>query len=799
MVKLSDRKVPGAGPPLTNIMIIGEAPGREENIKQEPFVGTAGQILNSMLNQVGLIRNNCWVTNVVKHQPDGNKIDALFVDSKNTIAGPEMEEYLEELKREIEDVDPNVIIALGRTALWALTGETTIQKFRGSILPCKLVPGYKVIATIHPAAIARQWSPWRQVVPVDLQKAHEESEFKEMRLPKREYIIEPSFQEAINELKRLEKVEYLSFDIETRPHKIVTIGFSDDPSRAICIPFTRGYQNYWTDVEEKEIWRGIHRVLVADSKKVAQNAQYDILYLARFHGILVENLWMDTMVAHHEIYPETPKSLQFLASIYTKETFYKDEGKSHGGRVKDESLWVYNCKDAAVTLEIAHVLDKELEEAGLWDQYWETMSYHKPLMTMTLQGVNFDRAAQTTLIRDAEEKIRKFQISLDKAVGQPINVNSNKQMVQLLYVTLGLPIITGKTKKPTADMDALLNLRRRNPKFKPILDIIIALRKLLKLKSGFLEMEVDPYDKRIRCNYNVAGTETWRLSSSGSIFGGGTNLQTIPKRADEEGSIRKLFIPDDGFLMGAVDLSQAEARVVAWLSDDERAIKEFNEGLVDVHTSFASRLFGISYEDLLLLEMSSDPEQRKAFKHKRNLGKMVRHATNYGMSWVGLQRNCQLNGVYIEAREAKKLLADAMKATPMLGLYHRNVREQLGANRTLTTALGKKRQFGGRLIGSDAQSTYREGYAFGPQCLVGHLANRGIARIYHQLGNEIDLLLQVHDEIVFQYPKDRIELAHKARKLMEETVTIRGREMLIPAELKTGDSWGNLKEVKGGN
>lgn len=793
---LSTRKVSGIGPSKAKIALVGEAPGREEDMKGEPFVGAAGKILSSILNEAGLLRSECWITNVVKHQPEDNKITLLFDDFKKMIPNEYMLDYMEELKKELEEVEPNVVVALGKVALWALTGLTEITKYRGSILKSNLVPGLKVIPTIHPAAVARQWSPWRQIVPADLIRAKKEGEFNELRLPKRTFITTPDFYTAIDELEKLSNAALLSFDIETRGFKIVSIGLSSSPDRAICIPFTRGHDNYWTEQEEIEIWKALNKVLTSPSKKIGQNFQYDALYLARYHGIIVENLWLDTMVAHHELYPETPKSLHFLASLYTDEPYWKDEGKAHSGRIRDQDLWNYNCKDAAVTYEIALVLVNELEEEGLWDAYLETMSYHEALMTMQLQGVNFDMKTQTKLIKEYEEKAKKLQESLDRAVGEPINVNSNKQMVQLLYITLNLPIVTGKTKKPTADMNALLSLRRRFPKFKPILDIIIALRKLLKLKTGFLEMEVDQVDKRIRCSYGVAGTETWRLNSSGSIFGGGTNLQNIPKEADEEGVIRKLFIPDEGYTMGTVDLSQAEARVVAWLSDDEVAISEFNEGKIDVHTVFASRLFKIPYEDLVKMESSSDPEEVKAFEAKRSLGKMVRHATNYGMSFIGLIQNCMKRGVYLEAREAKQLLKDAMNVTPMLNLYHRNVREELNLNRTLVTPLGKRRKFGGRLMGTDASATYKEGYAFTPQCVVGHLCNRGLKRIYDELGNEVDLLLQVHDEVVFQFPEGRLDLAKRCRELMEEEIIIRGRPLMIPAELKVGDSWGSLVKQK---
>ena len=618
MATLGARKVPGTGPLDANIVIVGEAPGETEVIQGEPFVGVAGKILSSMMNEVGLLRNDCYLTNVVKYKPAGNKINPLFRDNRMTVPTDKMKECVAELKVEIEAIKPNLVIALGRTAMWALTGRTQTMKHRGSLYVSTLVKDQKVLVTMHPAAVARSWVPWRQIIPADFIKAIEESKFPELYRPPREYVIKPDFDQAIYHLKALENADYLSFDIETRPHKIVCIAFAGSPDFAICIPFTRGFQNYWSLEQELEIWKAINKVLISPAKKVGQNVQYDELYLARFHGVLVQNVWIDTMIAHHELYPETPKGLDFLASLWTKEPYWKDEGKSHNGKIKDADLWTYNCKDAAVTLEIAHELYEEMMEEGRWEQYLATMKFRYPLMTMSLQGVNFDKKMQTTLIHSYQEKIDKLQRGLDSAVGEPVNISSNKQMVKLLYITLNLPVQTGKTNKPTADMNALLSLRRRYKKYKPILDVIITLRKLRKLTEGFLQVETDPLDSRIRCSYNVAGTETWRISSSGSIFGGGTNLQNQPKGADEDGVVRKLFIPDPGYLMGATDLSQAEARVVALLSDDELALHEFESGQIDVHTAFAARLFSMEYEDLLKLKESNPKE----YKHKRNLGKM---------------------------------------------------------------------------------------------------------------------------------------------------------------------------------
>src|SRR5664280_1830162 len=138
------------GPPDARIMLVGEAPGKDENILGRPFVGYAGQTLDNLLGQAGIARYQCLVTNVAREQPPANKISYFFEDRKCTIPKPKMQAWIAKLKEEIELYKPNILIALGATALWALTGEKKISDFRGYILPCSLVPGRKVLATYHP-------------------------------------------------------------------------------------------------------------------------------------------------------------------------------------------------------------------------------------------------------------------------------------------------------------------------------------------------------------------------------------------------------------------------------------------------------------------------------------------------------------------------------------------------------------------------------------------------------------------------------------------------------------------------
>ena len=165
------------GSPDAKIFIVGEAPGEEEDKQGKPFVGFAGHTLDNLLGQAGIARYQCLVTNVARERPPANKISYFFEDKKCTIPKPKLTAWIEKLKEEIELYNPNIIIALGTTALWALTGEKKISDFRGYILPCELVKGKKVLATYHPQAVNYEWKLYFQTV-LDLRKALRHSEIQ---------------------------------------------------------------------------------------------------------------------------------------------------------------------------------------------------------------------------------------------------------------------------------------------------------------------------------------------------------------------------------------------------------------------------------------------------------------------------------------------------------------------------------------------------------------------------------------------------------------------------------------------
>lgn len=340
--------VPADAPSRFSIAIVGEAWGDEEARMGLPFVGWSGTELNRMLEEAEIERRECFVTNVFNLQPQAsplgkgvrnNDVLHLFTDKRHSSVplGPFgkgnylIDEYYSEVKRlwaELDRVRPNLVIALGNTALWALTGQSRIRSFRGTVYPSTKPEGLKVLPTYHPAAVLRDWS-LRPIVVADLMKARRQSRFPEIRRPAREIWIEPS----LNHIRLfydhyVRNCTKLAFDIETVPGQITCIGFAPSADRAIVIPLIDNRKpdgSYWpTPREEREAITLVDQYLRhPGSEKVGQNTLYDINWLWQKWGLTPVNYCRDTMLKHHALNPELEKSLGFLGSIYTDEPAWK--------------------------------------------------------------------------------------------------------------------------------------------------------------------------------------------------------------------------------------------------------------------------------------------------------------------------------------------------------------------------------------------------------------------------------------------------------------------------------------------
>ena len=354
------------------IFLVGEAKGEHEAKINSTFVGPTGVELLKLLDKAGICKltpsdhssissfyrtndptyiHSIWArfshiyrTNVFQIHPPGNELKHFCGPKTGAIPGySQLEtgkyvraEFIPELDRlaaEISDHNPNCIIALGNTALWALTGSTGIRDSRGyTRLASHTAVGWKLLPTYHPTAIFHQYS-LRPVVIADLMKAKAQSEFPELRRPKREIWIEPTL-EDIRRFFSSEAVssELLSVDIETYGSRVTCIGFSPRPDLALVVPFepgVNGEKHYWASPElESEVWREIKAVLEnASNLQLYQNGLYDISFLWRSMKIGVRGAAEDSMLLHHALQPEMQKGLGFLGSLYTDERQWKQMRK----------------------------------------------------------------------------------------------------------------------------------------------------------------------------------------------------------------------------------------------------------------------------------------------------------------------------------------------------------------------------------------------------------------------------------------------------------------------------------------
>lgn len=358
------------------IVVVGEAKGAEEHRINSSFVGASGVELLRLLNEAGIINlssndkgligdyyrrgdprsiDSIWKlhpevyrTNVFQIHPPGNRLE-WFCGAKSDgipsypalLAGKyvrrEFEPELDRLADEILARDPNLILALGNTALWALCGRTGVGKLRGTThYTTHCVTGYKLLPTYHPAALFREWSN-RPTTVIDLIKAKREAEFPEVRRPKCEIWIEPTLGDIDEFFTKYVRTgcDLLSVDIETSGSRITCIGFAPSAERALVIPLddprTKG-GSYWpTKQDESRAWQHIRNILIDGSiPKLFQNGMYDIAFLLRSYGIGVRGSAHDTMLLQHALQPEALKGLGYLGSLYTDFGAWKSDRKHAG-------------------------------------------------------------------------------------------------------------------------------------------------------------------------------------------------------------------------------------------------------------------------------------------------------------------------------------------------------------------------------------------------------------------------------------------------------------------------------------
>lgn len=454
----------------------------------------------------------------------------------------------------------------------------------------------------------------------------------------------------------------------------------------------------------------------------------------------------------------------------------------------------YNALDCCITAGVYEMLNAKLDPRNTQIVYDFERALQAPAMAMQLRGVAIDHAARDHAIKVLGKGMKRVKRALARASDDPdFNPASPAQLKVLLYDKLGAQKQYSKDaeRKLTTDITALERIRDKAPKGTAtnlIARGVLQFRNYQKQRST-LKSKLSA-DLRMRCSFNVGATETGRWSSSGNCFREGTNFQNITKRR------RNIFIADPGYLLGNRDLSQAESMIVAFLSGDKNYMAAHLDPEVDTHVAVAKLIWPDAEwtgDPAADLKLAKRPGFYRHFS-RRDLSKRIQHGANYMGTKFTVAKV-----LHITQAEAQELLDRYFAAFPGIKLWHEQIRADLKRYGMLFTPLARKRQFFGRLWD---EATVREAVAHVPQSMVGDICNTGLWNIWDALDNgdpnrpgtgDLEILMQGHDAVLFQFKEDRFDLALATEDCMSVEVEIDGRKLIIPTDLEVGHNWRDLK------
>lgn len=458
----------------------------------------------------------------------------------------------------------------------------------------------------------------------------------------------------------------------------------------------------------------------------------------------------------------------------------------------DESHWVYNGLDCCVTADVFQNIHPHLDPTSS-TIYDFSRDLQAPVLEMMMRGLLVNQRKKHEVLRDMREKVMMLEANLttliEEGIGvKNINWRSPTQLNNLLYDVMGLPEVKKRNANGvftrTSNREAIEKLSI-NFIAEPICNHLLLLRDLGK-SIGFLETGIDP-DGRMRSNLNIAGTNTGRFASSASDFGTGTNLQNVTS------SLRSVFVADPGMKFANLDLEQADSRNVGalcWNTFVDHP--DWNERLAgayldaceggDLHTTVCK----MASPNLGWGDGRTDREiaDQKAYRNKsyRDNSKVLGHGSNYLGTPITMAKHSKLPISLV-----KDFQINYFAAFPCIPAWHQTIFYALEHFAHLTTPFSRRRFFFGRP--KDA-ATRREAVAYQPQSMTADEINQGILRLWR--ANKVQLLMQVHDSILFQYPEEQEnEIIPWALKTLKTHLTLKkGRNFVVPTEAMTGWNWG---------
>jgi len=561
---------------------------------------------------------------------------------------------------------------------------------------------------------------------------------------------EDQFSDLVRGLRRCHG---FAFDFETTSRKpmlaeLVGLSFSFNPHQAYYIPLGHRYPEVPKQLD-KEFVLGELKPLFEDEKlkKYGQNIKYEYVLLKR-SGIELRRIACDTMVASYLVNPTKHNhNLEEIAREYLdhRMTSYKEVVGSGKKEVTFDQVDLntaknYSCEDSDVTFLVSHILLPKVEDEGLKDLFNEMeIPLIEVLAHMEMNGVKIDRSLLEAMSREFESKLASIADRIYLLAGQQFNINSSQQLAKILFEKLKLPKVKRTKTGISTDTEVLTKLAQQHDL--PV--ELLAYRSLSKLKSTYIDTLpklINLRTGRVHTSYNQTVTATGRLSSSDP------NLQNIPIRSEEGKRIRQAFIPEEGWLMVSADYSQIELRILAHLARDSTLCGAFQRD-EDIHARTASNIFGVALEDVT-------PEMRRQ-------AKVINFGIIYGMSAFGLGKelgiepkvaSAYIEGYFQKYQGVKEYIDSSLRESRKKGYV-----TTLFGRRRYVPEINSSNQIARNAAERTAINTPIQGTA-------ADLIKVAMIQIYRRL-KELNLstkmVMQVHDELVFECPEGELEQASR--------------------------------------
>ncbi len=582
-------------------------------------------------------------------------------------------------------------------------------------------------------------------------------------------------------INKIKKSKTFAIDTETDSVQTVSanmlgISLSVAENEGCYIPIGHDYEGCPEQLSMDEVITALGPVIEENQDKIiGQNLKFDIPILSR-HGINITKFLADTMLMSYVLNSTATRHgmdrladyyLNYTTTKYTDVTGTASKQISFA-QVKLDVATDYAAEDADITLRLYNVLSPLLKEKPIQEKLLEDLEYPlvHVLSRVEQNGAKIDKKKLANHSKELSEKIDELSSAAFKIAGEEFNLDSPKQLLEILYEKLGLPVLKKTPKgQPSTNEDTLQRLSEEYELPK----IILQYRTLAKLKSTYTDSLINienPKTKRIHTSYQQAVTSTGRLSSTEP------NLQNIPIKTAEGRRIREAFVPEKGNILISADYSQIELRIMAHLSDDKNLTNAFNND-IDVHSSTAAEVFGVSIEDV------SQDQRRSA--------KAINFGLMYGMSAFGLTR--QLG---IPRGEAQEYLDTYFARYTGVRDYMDNIKAKAKEDKFVETIMGRRLYLNeiNAANGLRRQAAERAAINAPLQGSAADIIKKAMLDIDLLLLNEmqeVKMIMQVHDELVFECPKDNADMVmQKMKDTMEKTVKL---NIPLIAEAAIGYNW----------